>query len=170
MTAIITKSKIESNAYTNVYELMNNRSNIADPRGSSAEKRPFILDSDPLAKSIEFSGFPYIVLELPTLEYSRKTTDGKSKFIKWMHKIIIRTAKDGSAGSRIDIGRTDMLNICDDLNEMFNSDNIRKEFRQLGQEDITLIKTGTDVLSIDQKMVYESTYELSYITRLQTSD
>ena len=169
MTAVITSSTIESNAYANIYGIMNNRSNIADPRGSSAEERPFIVDSDPLVKSLEFSDYPIIILELPTLEYSREAEDGKRKFIKWIHNITVRTARDGSAGNRVDVGRSDMLAICDDINETFNSLSVRKELHGLNIRKVKIEKVGTDTLAVSQNQLYEATYELTYEIRLQVS-
>ena len=169
MTAIITRTTIESAAYDNIFEIMDTRSNIADPRGSSAGGRTFIYDSDPLMKALDFSGMPYIVLELPELEYDKESTDGKHKFITWKHTITVRTVKDGSSGSRVNTGRSDMQAICDDLNETFNSRTIKDELRLLEIEGIKLTKLSTDTLTLDQQLSYEARYELEYRVRLQTS-
>jgi len=169
MTALIEKSNIESNAYSNIFDIMNNRSNIADPRGSSASGRAFILDADPLVKALDFSGYPYIVLELPTLEYSREGVSGTKKFITWTHKITVRTARDGSAGNVVNTGRTDILAIGDDLNETFNKLDVKSELAELNIREVKLSKSTTDVFTISQKTVYEATYELEYQIRLLVS-
>ena len=170
MTAKVTRTTIESSPYDNVYTIMNNRDNIADPRGSSAEKRAFIHDSDPMVKSMDFSGYPYIVLELPTLEYSRESVDASKKFIAWKHMITIRTGKDGGSGNTTDIGRTDMLSICDDLNKTFNSKSIKQEMFDLGMRQIKLTKIDTDTLVLNQRHVYEARYELTYEIRLEVDE
>ena len=169
MTSLITRTTIESASYNNIFEFMNNRSNIADPRGGSAENRPFIYDSDPLHKSLSFANLPYIVLEFPTIEYSRMSHDGKHKFIMWTQRIIVRTARDGSGGNLIDTGRTDMFAISDDLQELFNSTTQRDEFRLLNIKKINLTKLDSDTISIDQKQMYETVYELQYQSRLTVS-
>lgn len=168
-TARIDRTTIESAAYDNVFALMNNRSNIADPRASSASGRPFIVDSDPLAKGINFGDFPYVVLQLPTLEYTRDSINGKHKFLEWKHMIIVRTVRSGSGGNKVDTGRSDMLAISDDLQEMFNSISVRQQFLDLNMSNMKLTKIDTDTLILDQDYLYEATYELTYNVRLTIS-
>ena len=164
MTSDITYQTIESNSYSNVFTLLNTRSNIADPRGSA--DRTFIYDADPLQKGMSFGLFPYIVLELPEIEYSNISMDGQYKFITWKHKIVVRTSRTGSSNANNpDLGRLDMFAITDDLQTMFNSASVKLTLRQWGMEKAYLKKIGTDVVVIDQKMLYEATYELTYKTR-----
>ena len=67
MTAKITYDTIETNAFNNLFELIDNRSNIPDPRDPDNQKiRRFVYDSDPFEKSIEGAPLePYIVQPSP---------------------------------------------------------------------------------------------------------
>lgn len=168
-TAVITKDSLERQAWDNIFAVMNNRSNIADPRGSSAEQRQFILDSDPFSKSLDFTGVPYIILELPTLEYARNSLDGKHKFITWKHNITVRAARNGSSGSRTDTGRADILNIGDDMQSTFNSRAIRDDLKVLNISMVKLSKTSNNTVVIAQEEVYEARYDLEYLHRIQVS-
>lgn len=170
MTAVTARSSLESSPYINVYDLINTRSNISDPRDPASNKgRKFVYDADSLHLAIDFSQMPYIIVELPTLDYSRMSADGRTKTITWRQRILVRTARDGAANSRTDQGRTDMLNICDDLTVMFNSLSTRQDFSNLRMKFVNLRKVRTDAITIDQKYVYESEYQLQYSERIQVS-
>ena len=160
----LTRAKLESYSYTNIFDEMNKRSNIKDPRDpANTKSRMFIYDFDPFHKQINFGDFPYIILELPTIEYLKRSVDGKKKGILFKHRITVRTAREGASqvGS-IDQGRTDMFNITDDMQEMFNAMTVRQTLINLGMSNMNLTKISTDTLTIDQKYVYESVFELSY--------
>ena len=91
----ITKDKIESSSYNNILHFLDNRTYIADPKNRGVGV-PFIHDSDPLSKSINFTGYPYIVFKHALPTYSNTTVDGKHKLVGWKHTIIVRSAKNGS--------------------------------------------------------------------------
>ena len=171
--ALITKTTIESNAYTNIYNVLNNRSNIDDPRNSgntSNTIRRFIYDYDPFHMSVNFRQFPYIILFLPELTYSATSTNGKLKNFEWRHRIIVRTASEGSQDQITDRGRTDMLNISDDINETFNKESVKQSLRALNIYKIEFNKIRYSTLVVDNKPVYESEYQLLYMLRLTVSD
>jgi len=117
-TAVVTKDTLESNPHENILSVLDTRSNIADPRNptSTENLRQFVYDSDPFNKAINFSDFPYIICKFPTMTYSNVSSDGKRKYIKWSQQITVRTSRTGSANTRSDIGRKDMMAIGDDLN------------------------------------------------------
>lgn len=171
-TARIVKDKIESYAYANAYDIINDRNRVKDPRspGSILNLRTFVYDSDPFAKGANFSLFPYIVLELPMIEYSKVSLDGRYKHVQWSQKIIVRAVRDGASGIGNGTGRQDMLDIGDDLQELFNSAANRETFKHLNMYFTKLTKESVDTLAIEQKEVYEAVYELTYETRMQVSD
>ncbi len=171
---IIDRTKIESAAYDNIYAIIDNRSNVVDPKRkgtthSTTQKRKFVYDTDPFMRSINYSDMPYIVLELPILEYSAISTDGKHKDILWTQRIIVRTKKEGSSTVLTDTGRTDMFEICDDLHETFNKDSIKTTQGGYNIHKVNLTKINTSFDVIDNIELYESEFELTYYTRLQVS-
>jgi len=170
MTNTITKSKLESYAYNNVHDYVNNRSYIVDPRDPTAVTgRQFVYHSDPYSQSVEFNNYPCIIVELPTLEYSMVSLNGKVKHIGWTFRIIVRTARDGSSSGTSGVGLTDMQDICDDLNELFNSEARKQEFRNLRMFKPVLTKVNTDVLSVEGKSVFVAEYELVFEERITVS-
>ena len=174
MTNRLTRSKIESYSYANVLAFVDNRTYIKDPRNPTSlnKLRTFVYDSDPLMKGINFGDFPYIILELPTVEYEqdKNSINGKVKIVGFKHEITVRSAKDGSANTTGGIGRSDILDIGDDLNETFNSETVKQLFRDLDMYNLNLIKLATSDGIVKQKAIYESQYELTYETRMQVSE
>ena len=171
---VIDKTNIESASYNNIFAVVDNRSYIVDPRrkdmtSATTQKRTFVYDSDPFIKAILFKDMPYIVLELPMLEYEHWSTDGKYKDINWRQKIVIRTAREGASNVGTDTGRTDMFEICDDLQETFNKDSIKNTLGGSNIRKLNLSKVNTFTDVIDGREVYESEYTLEYYTRLQVS-
>jgi len=166
--ARITKSTIESVAYNNIFETINTRSYVADPRDpGGTDNREFVYDSDPFHKAINFSDFPYIILNLPeTVEPSQESVNSDTQRKSWKQTIIVRTVKDGSSGTRANQGRTDLLNIGDDLHETFENSTVEYDLGSTGIFHLKLVKVGFDTDVIDQQTVYESEYELTYSMRL----
>lgn len=167
----VTRSKLESYTYENVFSYVNNRTYIKDPRNpnSTVNTRQFVYSSDPFTKAINFSDFPYIILEFPVLEYSRVSVDGKQKNISWTQKITVRASRTGSANTRNDAGREDMLDIGDDLNEMFNNETVKQSFRDLNMYEMSLKKINNDTYPLKDYEIYESEYELTFMTRMKVS-
>ena len=75
---IVTYTNIESASDSNIRDIVDNRTNIVDPRDPSGN-RIFVYDSDPFNKEIGFKDMPYIVLFFPTIIQSNSTADGKHK-------------------------------------------------------------------------------------------
>ena len=161
---------LESAAYDNIISLINDKSIVTDPRDvSGTSKRLFVYDSDPLHKSINFGDFPYIIAEFPTLEYSKVSTDGKVKHLKWSMGLTVRTAKDGAGQGTSGAGKNDMFTICDSLQALFNSITHRQTLEDLNMFFAKLTKDDVDSLTVSQKQVYQSTYTLTFETRMVVS-
>ena len=166
----ITRSKIETYAYGNILEVIDNRSNIADPRDVGGTKiRRFVYDADPFVESLNFSHFPYIVLDLPTVDYEDTTVNAKHKRALWKQDLMVATARRGSSNTYTDIGRTDMMNICDDIHETFNKETVKAALRLLNIFNLKIEKVDQDMTLIEGKDVYTATFEISYSVRLATS-
>jgi len=163
----IVYNKLESYAHENVLAYLDNKDYINDPSDPMGV-RIFVYDSDPFHKG-QFSGFPYIVSQFPTIEQSKVSSDGKTKMVEWKHRITVRTSRDGRANARSGVGRTDLLNISDDIFETFNSETRKQELRDLNMFFITITKVNTNTLNLDNMEVYENEYELTYSSRIGVS-
>ncbi len=170
MVSTITRSTINSNAFANVLEIINTRTNIADPRDpDNVGSRKFIYDSDPFNTAIDSDGMPYIFVDLPITTYETESANGKVKFLNWKHRIVVRTARRGASKSIIDVGRTDLLNISDDLEETFNKVSIRETLAVANMKMINIDQVSSDVIIVEEDELYEAEFELTYQTRMVTS-
>ena len=170
MTAV-TRTTLDSSAHENVLSIVDNRTYIKDPKSpnSTDKNRTFVYDCEPLAKSLNFGDFPYIILEFPTIEQSKVSVDGKHKDVSWSQSITVRTVKDGSSNVGNSIGKDDMQSISDDLFETFNSETVKAIFRSYSMHSFTLEKNAVDCLYVEHRLVYEAQYTLTYMERLKVS-
>jgi hypothetical protein len=167
---VIDKTKIKSQADKNVRSVMDNRSNIADPRDpDNVKRRPLIYDTDPFDRNISFEGVPYIILKMPIVVQGQKSVGGKKGWIMWEHEIIVRAAKQGASNSLEDKGRTEYLQLCDDLVETWESRSIIQSLKVKNMHLFKLEELNSDQGVINNVDVYESTYRLSYRTRMTVS-
>ncbi len=171
-TAVITKTTLISAPHQNVFDYINNRSYVTDPRNtnSTEQLRVFVYDRDPFQKAINFNGLPYIIVGFPTMGQSKWSQDGKVKEIEWTQEITCRAARDGSANNQISQGRTDMLSMADDLHSLFNNNDRKKEFQDLNMFFMTLNQISDNSVTIQMKELMEWSFELTYHTRITVSD
>jgi len=169
MTAVITKSKIATNAHTNIFSYVNNRNYITDPRhpSSTTTQRDFIYDYDPILKDPNFGDFPFIVVNLPTIDYGKTSSNGKVKWITWTQQLVVRTMRSGSGNTYLN---TDMLDIVDDLHGMFNNETVKSALRLLNMYKMVIKEIDNDMGSFQDRTVLESIHELTYNTRMTVSD
>jgi len=175
MGNVITYDKIESYAYSNILSIIDNRSYIVDPKrkdmtNASTQKRKFVYDKDPFMKSINFDDMPYIILELPRISDDAHSVNGKYENVIGTQRIVVRTKIDGASNVDVDTGRSDMLDICDDLQQTFKNITRREELAGWNMRNVVLTKVRVDTYAIDAvKDIYESEYEISYSTRIAVS-
>lgn len=177
MGTAIAKSTIHSQAYSNIFELVDDRSKVVDPKrksmtNASSQKRKFVYDSDPFEQGINFDDLPYIILELPEVsdEEDSHSLDGTKQDIFWTQKVTVRTKRESSSKVDADRGRTDMLDICDDLFQTFNDTSNKDTFRGYNMHDLRIVKTDSGSYALNNSQeIYESILEISYNTRLAVS-
>jgi hypothetical protein len=161
MTAV-TRTNIFSVPFDNLFTVLNNRSNIADPRDATGTRK-FVYDAEPFVKAIDFSAFPYIVLKQPILSMDQASADSRHKWLRYRHQLLIRTAKLGSGGSRSDAGHADMQVIIDDVLETFNSVMVLSGLRSQGMFHLKAeVVAYDDIGTESQQAIYESTIEITY--------
>lgn len=170
MTAEITRTTIQSNAHKNVFDMVNSKSNVADPKNTSPTSgRKFVYDVEPFLKDVRFEDLPYVVVERPMNEKSNFSCNGKVKNVMWSLTITVRTAHRG-VNDRDGQGISDMHAICDDLEETFASETNKQTLRNNNMYDLDLEQVSQDDgIDVQGKSVLETTYELEFWTRMQVS-
>lgn len=169
MTGKIDYTSIETNSYENIFSVIDNRDNVADPRDPNGTRK-FVYDKDPSAKGMQFGNYPYIIVKFPEIEYDKVTSDGKHKEIMWTIAIISRTTEKGANNNSTTTGRRDMLAIGDDLNQTFNSISVQQTLTDWNIKHVKLTKIRSENVDIDEEGIYEAEYELSFKVRLQVSE
>lgn len=164
----IVKNKVMSYADGNIFTIINNRSNVADPknRGSTGK---FVYRNDPWSKGIDYQSFPYIILRFPRIERDKVSISGSSKDFLWTQDLVVRTAMNGAINNATNtsVAVTDMYAIIDDLNETFDSTTIKDQLRGYGVFNLNIVVLGNDELTdSDGKHIFETNLELTYNTRL----
>lgn len=164
----ITKNKVMSYPDNNIFTIINNRSNIADPknRGSTGK---LVYRNDPWNKGGDFGDFPYIILKFPKIEKQNKSLSGTVKDYLWKQELVVRTGMNGAINNSDGTSKavTDMQAIIDDLHETFDSATIKDQLRVLGHYDVEIAEVDNDeLIDDDGRHVFQTTLEVSYNSRL----
>ena len=166
----IIRSKLKSYSYNNVFDVINNRSNIPDPKNPNNVTRKFVFKADPFSKINDYDGYPYIVVRRPKITYSNVSLDGKTKKVGWEFKITVRTAIEGAMHDNESTGVTNMDDIQDDLEEVFNGETIKQSFRDLKMYKFNLTTDDDDEFEDENnKHIFEAEYTLNCEVRFQVS-
>ena len=170
MTATtITKDNLYSQPSINIFTILDTRANIADPRDGTGARK-FVYDSDPFQKAFDFAGMPYIICEDGILALPEdKSANAKVQNLNWLQKITIRTVKGGSSDTRTDAGITDMRTIMNSLIKTINTTSIKGTLRGYNQFNVEINITNTTPTTINQRVLYETTAEIIYSTRIAVS-
>ena len=163
----ITYDKLYGTPFDNVYEILNTRANIADPRDPSGERK-FVYDSDPLTQNISFNFLPYIFIDSTTSpEGVEQSANGTKRYETWEHEIVVRTARQGSGNQNPEAGRTDMNTIVNAIRKTFNVASNRSTLSAYNMRNVRLTIMFSDTLtSEDNKDIFQTTLRLTYSARL----
>jgi hypothetical protein len=162
----VTSSTIFSAAWQNVYELVNNRSNISDPSGQTTRK--FVYSRDPDVKSAGFAGFPYIIVHGVSSAFKGVTVDMKGGEVSFTCRVEVVTC-DRGFGASDGQGLTQLDAISDDLVETFNKVSNRKT---LANNNLAFSRPDTSdvvVEPIHNTLTYRRTFFLNFKSRMQVS-
>ena len=117
MASQLTYANLFSESWQNVYDLINSRSNIADPTTPSSQFRKMVYTREPDVKALDFKGYPYIVAHPTEVDMEDGgSVDGKSKFITFS-AVIDMVASDRGYGKQEGLGHTQMRAMSDDVFE-----------------------------------------------------
>jgi hypothetical protein len=163
MTAV-TKNTLYSTPAQVIYDLLNDRNNIPDPRRSA---RTFVYQIDPFSQNIDFSDYPYVWVQDPMLVPIEASANQQSKRLVWTQRITIRTVKDGAGMNRSDQGIKDMRTLNDSIFVLFQGKYARYVLDQANLKlyDFKQVQQPIDV-PINNQIIIESVWELSYRVRM----
>lgn len=159
-----------SQAWQNLYDVVDTRSNVADPSTATTEIRKFVYARDPDVKKVGFSGYPYIVVNLPTIETveGRRSADTKNSIVVWTTEIEVVT-NDRGYNNQEGKGAEWNNSISDDIFQTFNSTTIRNSLRANGLANINLGASPVVVEEENNTLVYRRSFIITCMNRLQVS-
>lgn len=164
-----TYDKLELSAYDNIFEVIDTRTNVADPKDSNGNRK-FVYDHAPEVKGSDFGGYPCIFVNMPVIEHDEQSVDGTMRFVSGTIEIITRASIFGTNNFDSSVGRKDILNIGSDLIKTFNSSSVKQQLRTAGMYKVVLNKTTQDTLDIDQEPIFEGIYKLTFEARKKVVD
>lgn len=162
MGSTVNYNNLFSESWQNVYDLVNNRSNVADPTTASTSNRKWVYTRDPDVKSISFKGFPYMIVYPTNIDFSpEQTVDGEKKWVNWGVEIEVVTCDRGF--NNLDgKGQTHIDAISDDIAETFNKTSNRNTLKANGLYFFRPDSTGVTVEEFNNTLVYRRSFILSF--------
>lgn len=168
----INYTNLLSQAWENVYDIVNNKTYVSDPTTSSVEFRKWVYSRFPDVKSSDFKGYPFIVVHPADIEFqdNGNSLDNKSKLIEWTVDIDVY-ASDRAYNNRGQDGkgRDYVTAISDDLVQTFNSIAVRNILQANNIKFAKINSTGNDVDDLNNERVYVQSFTLSFRSKIQVS-
>lgn len=160
MTATkVTYNNIFTQVWQNVYDLINNRINVADPisLSSSSSYRKFVYTREPDIKSLDFSEYPFIIISPASTETSgNQTLDSKKGALNSTIRIEVITC-DRGFGNRDGRGSIDNDSISNDIAETLNNATNRTTLRNNGLPFLRVVASGAVPEESHNTLIYRRT-------------
>ncbi len=157
-TAKITASKVFSQPLWNIYNLINNRSNVPDPDDDTGARK-FVYRRKPNFGR-NFKGFPFIIVR-STMPTSGTGTADRSKVMKNYDNMIEVYAQDTNSDATGDpAGAETRDQITDNISKTLDNPTNRKTLRGNGQSNIVYDYEADDEAELDGKTLFAGMFDL----------
>lgn len=154
-------SKLFSQSHANIYNLINNRSNVSDPADSTGSRK-FVYVREPKNLGRNFAGFPFIVIPSFSLSQSNLTIDASKSTITFDITIIVYS-QDKDANTAGNPSGSEQLNeISDNIIKTINNKSNRDTLRTQGMAHFEVSDSDFDYDELDGKSVYIREFTLSF--------
>jgi len=159
----VSKAILLSQSYANIYNLIDDKSNVPDPSGSDTRK--MIYRRDPLVKGTSFKGYPCIIINPASITFENYGMDGSRANVGWEINIEILcsdTIRNNNAMG---------AEWCDELTESIlytlNDTTNRKTLRSYGMANIVPDIGDVNLIIISQERIFSRTITLKFNKRLE---
>jgi len=169
----ITRSGLFTQAYWNVFNLVNNRSNVVDPHtNGSSGKRSFVYSREPEVNGLNFAGYPFIILHPVRVSQSRHTLGRTTAQVDWSVLIEVRNndtfAREKPGIDPVGRGLAQLDSVSDDVFETFNSETNKNTMETYGMYFVNPEVTSEDTINLENETVYVREIELRFRNALLT--
>src|SRR3989344_5481481 len=146
-------SNLFTQSHANIFNLLNNRTNVPDPEDSQGNRR-FVYVREPRDLATTFSGFPVIII--PPIELSEDivTVDGNKATVTFSIMIRIMTKDHNTSRSGTASGASALDSISDNVLKTLNNESNRKTLRSQGMSSIKIISTPTTYEETHDHMMF----------------
>lgn len=165
-SAVITKDNYFTQIHANIFNLINNRSNVPLPDGLPTGHK-FVYVREPNYMSLNFNGFPFIIVPDPEVSQGDKTADASKAFQSESFEIIIMTSDKSSDGEGNPVGTQQMRDIKTNILKTLNDKTNSKTLRNNGLRNKTFPSITLDWGEIDQKPMFKTEFNLRFSNQLR---
>lgn len=166
-SVLITKDNLFVQVHANIYNLLNNRSNVPDPADSTGERK-FVYTREPNSESRNFAGYPYIVVPYPEFSQGNKTADGTKAFQDDSFEIIVMTQDKTSDSQGNQSGARQLADIKTNLLKTLNNKTNAQTLRNNGLRNRTIPSATFDWGEEDGKQIFRTEFNLRFNNQLRT--
>ena len=123
-TKRITSSTIASQSYANLFNLINNRTNVPLPEGIPSD-HPFVVVREPRIGR-KFRGFPFIIIQRSKPTKGKSTVSLTKSFMSYDFTLRVVTRDEDADGTGIPVGSEQCNTITDNIIKTLNDATNRK--------------------------------------------
>lgn len=165
-TGSLAYNNLYRQSHANIYNLINTRSNVADPDDSTGARK-FVYVREPKKMSRGFLGYPLIIIPSFSMSQVKASVDTTMAFI--MYDLIIRVwTQDKTSDSLGNPAGAEQLDtISEDIVETINAN--RKDLINYGMAHFEINDSDFDYDDVDGKTIYMREFTMSFKKRLQVT-
>lgn len=163
----ITKDNYFTQIHANIFNLINNRSNVPLPSGIPTTHK-FVYVREPNYLSDNFNGFPFIVVPDPETSQANKTADGTKAFQDESFEIIIMTSDHKSDSDGNPVGAQQMREIKTNIKKTLDNKTNSQTLRNNGLRNKTFPSITLDWGEADNKPIFRTEFNLRFSNQLRT--
>lgn len=161
----ITKDNYFTQIHANLFNLINNRSNVSLPSGLPSNHK-FIYTREPLLGR-NFNGFPFIIVPDPETSQDKKTSDGTKAFQDESFEIIIMTSDSISDSDGHPLGAQQMRDIKTNILKTLNNKTNAQTLRNNGLRNRTFPSITLELGDIQGKTIFRTEFNLRFNNQLR---
>lgn len=159
-SARVTNDKIVTQPFANLFNLINNRSNVIDPNNDDGTRK-FVYERLPRFGR-NFKGFPFIVVERAMPSKNKNLVSLEKAFMSYDFTVTVFCQDDESDGLGNPKGAAQCNDITDDIIETLNNISNRKTLINQGMANLRFDVDISDEEDLKGKLVFTSEFDIRF--------
>ena len=169
-SANLTASNLISQSFANLFNLINNKSNVSDPLSTNST-RQFVYSREPNVAHQKFEGYPFIIVWPTRASFSQYNLAQDTSKIDFDFMVEVRCTDnlrgkegEGKAGRT---AQTYLDEISDDIIATLNNSTNRKILNAYGQGTPLIDTQDIDAIDVNDSLVWVRIMMVSFKKRLR---